>query len=124
MAKPREKIKFIKQQINFWIMLQNVAIASMNKGQFPVFLGAVVFLVMIFRMPSGDVSKLMFNIFEELKVHAYLGYILTFISLISWFIHSRTQRRWFAGEMERLSEERNKLQNRLLGGSIESSEVK
>ncbi len=107
--------------INFWAMMRDVLIASMNKGQFPIALVAFVFIIMILKMPAKDVSKLVFDIFDAVKIKVYLGYIFAGVLLILWFIHTKLQRSFFSKEIERISEERNKLQEKLLGDKVASS---
>jgi len=49
----------------------------MKTGQFPLALGGLIFIVMIWRMPSPDVSKLMFEIISKMEFGGTLiGYPL------------------------------------------------
>ena len=108
-------------KINFWGMMQNVLIASMSKGQFPPACGFLVFIIMIIKMPSSDVSKLVFDIWDSVKQGQFIGDILAVVFLIGWFIHARWQRRLIAKEMERIGIEKSKYQQGQIPGS-ESSE--
>ena len=108
-------------KIGFWTMMRDVLVASMNKGQFPLALVGFIFIIMILKMPSEDVSKLMFAILDGVSAGYYLGYLLSFILLSSWFIHTRWQRRIITSEMARVTEERNRLQSDQVDGTIQSS---
>ncbi len=109
------------KEIEFWHMARDVLVASMNKGQFPLAMAGIIFLLMIFKMPGADVSKLVFKIFGNLENGAFLGYILSGIAIPGWFIHARVQRRVINDEMKRVSEERNTAQKLSAGPDIKSS---
>jgi hypothetical protein len=57
---------------NIWGMIQNIAIASMNRGQFPLVCAAAVIIFIIYKMPPDDISKLAFSILGRLEM-MYLG---------------------------------------------------
>jgi hypothetical protein len=103
-------------------VIRDVLIASMNKGQFPLALLALIILAFLFKMPPNDVSQLAFAILENIVNGSLLGYLLGGGTTIGWFIHSKWQRRVLHEEIERLSLERNELQQKLLTDNIRSSE--
>lgn len=103
-------------------VLRDVLIASMNKGQFPVFILGIIVLVAILKMPPADVSKLMFRVLDAAERRWLLGYALSVVLALGWFFHARSQRRLITGEMSRVAEERNRLQGKVLGDRIKSSE--
>ena len=108
-------------QVSFWQMVRDVLIVSMNKGQFPVALIGMVFIVMLFKMPGADVSKLMFEILDDLKRGYLAGYGLGSATTIGWFFHAKKQRSMFANEMKRITAERNKIQEAKIGSKLKSS---
>jgi len=109
-------------RVGFWELLRDVLIASMNKGQFPVALIAMVMLSMIWRMPPADISKLMLRLLDVAEEERLGGYIASVTFLLGWFFHARYQRRLITREMQRVSSERNQLQTRELGKRVRSSE--
>jgi len=109
-------------QPNMWGMLRDVLTVSMSKGQFPLALCGVIIVVVLVRMPSGDVSKLAFAVLAGIKSTYLLGYVLWLGCVMGWFFHVRWQRTVIRGEMQRISGERNKLQDKAAGRHLESSE--
>jgi len=103
-------------------MINNVLLASLVKGQFLTSLLFLTFIVMVLKMPSDDVSRLMFNILSDLENGKLLGYVLALIMGGGWFVTIRWQRRTITHEMKRIAETRDKSQEHHLGGLLESSE--
>lgn len=111
-------------KIGFWHMLRDVLVASLNKGQFPLACLFVVVLVFVIRMPPTDLSKLAWRLLDDLESAKLLGYALFVITLVGAFIHARFLRKMASGEMGRVAQERNKLQERALGQPLKSSDEK
>ena len=106
-------------------MLRDVLVASMNKGQFPFAVCALIFIVMILRMPAADVSRLMFHLVNLAERGQIIGWILAVLELAAWFFHSRRQRRLITSEMRRMAKERNEHQARTIGSHrVKSSEAR
>lgn len=110
-----KKRKAIVEKINFWKMLRDVLIAAMSKGQLPLATVALLFIIMILKMPGEDVSKLAFNFLALLGKGGILGGVLFVLSLTGWAIHAKWQRRVFGREVDRLAHERNNWQRKVLG---------
>jgi hypothetical protein len=110
-------------KVGFWEFLRDVLIASMNKGQFPATLIAMVVLSLIWRMPPVDVGKLVFRLLDVAEEEHLVAYVVSVVSLLGWFFHARYQRKLITQEMQRISSERNQLQARELGKRVKSSEV-
>ena len=73
-------------------------------------------------MPPQDVSKLVFQIFDMLANGKLLGYVLFSLVSVGWFVHAKWQRRIMSEEIDRVSQERNLLQEKAIDAPIESSE--
>ena len=114
---PKNKLKSYSHSINFWVFLRDVFIAALNKGQFLPAASAALFGLMIIKMPAADVSKLVFQILDKIEKGYHVGYILFGVVSLTWFFHAKWQRRVVVSELDRLAQERNRLQ----GGDIESS---
>ena len=121
MGRPRSKNG---PKIGFFESVRDVLIASMNKGQFPAALLAMVVLSMIWRMPPTDVSKLVFRLLDVAEEKKLLGYFVSVFSLLGWFFHAKYQRKLITFEMQRVSSERNQLQAKELGKKLKSSEAR
>ena len=102
--------------------LRDVLVASINKGQFPLAVFALIFGLIIFKMPPEDVSKLVFEVLGMLQRWEMVGYILSFFGFGGWFVHAKWQRQMITNEMRRLSIERTKAQGSKMGSLIKSSE--
>lgn len=106
-----------------WNAVRDIGIAAVNRGQLVPF-GIFVFLiVMLFKMPSEDVSKLAFEILKALKTGSLIGYGVSFFLAIGWYVHAKWQRRMLTGEIGRVGLEKSKLQANQINGTIESSET-
>lgn len=114
--------KTSKESITLWQMVRDVLVASMNKGQFPVALVAIVVCLIIWKMPPQDVSRLAFDIVDGFKTWYLGGWILSPVVVFGWFFHSRWQRKFFTQEINRISAERNKWQEKA-GLPVRSSEI-
>jgi hypothetical protein len=117
----QRKIGKPQSNIGFNQMLRDVLIASMNKGQFPLALSALIFVVLILKMPQQDVSTLVFRLLDAAEAKKLLGWILAVIMVAIWYLHTRSLRRWCAAELERVSGERNSLQRKTLGNGLVKS---
>jgi hypothetical protein len=114
--------KGLQSKFSYAQMMRDVLVASMNKGQFPLAIVALIFIVIIVKMPAEDVSKLMFHVVERLEQGQMIGYVLAVFFAMGWFFHARFQRRLINDEMQRISQQRTSLQARTLGKRIKSSE--
>jgi hypothetical protein len=110
-------------KVSVFEFLRDVLVASMNKGQFPAALIAMIVLSMIWRMPPADVSKLVFRLLDVAEEKSLVGYAASVLCVFGWYFHARYQRRLIAREMQRISRERNQLQARELGKKLKSSEA-
>jgi len=104
-------------------MMNNVIIASLAKGQLIPVLVFFAFITMIVKMPSQDVSSLMFSIFSGLETGKLVGYAGALGLTGGWYYHARWQRRAFEAEMRRITEERDAAQARVLPSVVESSRL-
>jgi hypothetical protein len=95
--------------------LRDVLIASINKGQFPFAILGLLLLTLIVKMPPEDVSKLVFRLVDGVERGSLLGYLLSLLFLVGWYVHARYQRRVITAEIERMAAERNTLQSKNLG---------
>ena len=112
MSKSRAK------ETNMWWFLRDVFIASINKGQFPMAIVGLIFVILVLKMPSQDVSALVRDIFSSLKKTVGVSYSLNATLVIGWGLHSRWQRRQISHEMERMGREKTRLQEQQTGAKL------
>ena len=108
-------------QPNFWGMIQNVLIASLNKGQFLLGIIAIVVIILAIKVETKDVGtllKLIVNKFDDLS---FLGWVLGVFSTSGWFLNVTSLRRLHSIEMSRVSNEKRKLQENLMRKKLKSS---
>ncbi len=84
-------------------------------------LSGLIFLAMVLKLSPSDVSRLLFHILDLLEKGYIVGYALLGPALLGWFMHARWQRRLFAKENERITEERDFYQQKAIQAPIESS---
>lgn len=96
----------------------------MSRGQLPVLGGMLIFALIIWKMPSEDVSKLAFKIYENIINLRLVSSILLFIVLLLYFLHVRFTRKEHSKELERISVEKSELQSLLAGKKFKSSNRK
>ena len=109
-------------KVGFFQAIRDVLIASLNRGQFPLAIFAVILGLIIWRMPEARVADLADEILRLLATGSLLGYILAFALVVSWTVHARSQRRTYENEMRRMSYEKKRLQRKLTDTNISSSE--
>lgn len=64
---------------NFWGMMRDVLVTSLNKGQFLIGMGGFIIIIGLLKMPSSDVSKVFFETISLFKVSYMYGWISTTI---------------------------------------------
>ncbi len=82
---------------------------------------ALVVITVVVKMPRDDVTKLVREILSKLADWSLAGWLIASLTIIVWAWHARSQRRWWTSEMQRVSDERNKYQERALRGKLGSS---
>jgi hypothetical protein len=103
-------------------MIEKVLIASMSKGQAPLFVVAGLAALMIWKMPPEDVSSLVFRLVGAVEHGYVVGYMLAAASTFGWFLHAKFQRKIIRDEMQRMSELRTQLQAKQTIHQLDSSE--
>ena len=78
---------------------------------------------MVWKMPSTDVSRLVFQIHEDLKAGYMVGYVVAILAVAGWFVHAKQLRKQFAVEIRRVGTERTKAQEARLGTKLRSSDL-
>lgn len=104
---------------------RDVLVASINKGQLPWVVIGIMGVIAALRVPEEALGRLLEKIVEDLHTAHLLGWALSVIATVAWFLHSRYQTRVYSAELERVSEEKTRLQaGSLPAGLVRSSEEK
>ena len=106
---------------NFWGMIQGITIATINKGQFLLFCLFLIIVILIIKAPGASVGELLHNFAGLLREEAILGWIFAFLELMVNIFVIRFQRKTHHDEIERISREKSKLQEELIGRKLHSS---
>lgn len=105
-----------------WDTISRVFITSMNKGQFPAAILGLILIIITLRIPPEDLSRFVFEVKEDIKGGALLGYAVGFFATSGWFIHARWQRRVISNEIHRIGQEKSRIQTDVLEVDVKSSE--
>ena len=109
--------------LNFWGAITAIAVASMDKGQAPFFVGAGVLVYLISRMPASEITPFANHLVEVLERGHIIGYIIAILVTMAWYAHVRWIRKQIAGELREMAQERDRSQE-LAGVAVESSTSK
>ncbi|MDB5278830.1 MAG: hypothetical protein JWR61_3785 [Ferruginibacter sp.] len=113
-ATPAKKEKNNPYRPNVWGMIRDIMVHAINKGQLPV-TGLILLLgLVVFKMPAEDVSKLMYATIRQFKTLYYLGWTLDGVIIVTWVIVQRKLTRGYRRELDRINNENQELQKKLL----------
>ena len=100
---------------------RDVLIASMNKGQLPVLAVSACVFLMIFRMPSGDVSTLANEIVARLVDWTLVGWGMTLVIAFCWWFQAKQARTEYTAELARIGEQKSRAQDVAAGQKFPGS---
>jgi len=121
MAKSTSNNKPNQFRPNLWGMISNVIIAAINKGQIIPLALLLSFIIFMFRIPADKLSEFgteSLNVFEKWHI---LGWVITFMESLAGFYYIKRIRTKHNKEIERMSDEKTKLQELLLKTKLGSS---
>ena len=93
----------------------------MNKGQFPFAVFSILILALILKMPSEDVTEFAYSVLQALINTRLLGWGLTILLAVGWFISNKALRRKHSSEFKRIGQEKKKVQEKLILRELPSS---
>jgi hypothetical protein len=70
--------------VSLYGMLRDVLLLSIKWGVFVRVAAFLVILVVILKMPSKDVARLVFRLLDLAQLRCALGYAIAFVSLSGW----------------------------------------
>ena len=106
---------------NLWGMIRDIGVTSLNKGQFPLAMFGSIIIILMLKLPPSDASKLVFTIVDLFKTMHLMGWTLSFIFIIGWYLNTRKLRKLHSSEMLRISKEKKELQESILGQQLQTS---
>lgn len=106
---------------NIWDMITDVAIHVLNKGQVGPATVAALLILVTFRYPDELLPSLVHEVMEYFDNWKLLGWGLSVLTLVVWFVHVRALKRQFSTETARIGKEKSRLQSDAAGRKLNSS---
>jgi hypothetical protein len=100
---------------------RDIVVTSINRGQLPILGMIAVALLVLYRLPEGDVGKIALEVIESLKRGELWAYLVELATVIAWYVHSRAMRKAFSEEAERIGREKSRVQSQAAGVEFKSS---
>ena len=117
MAKSRQKPK-LEDNINAYAMFRDIGITAIEKGYALLLSVLAVIIFCLHKIPKQDIKEVSLSFIDKFSDY---GWAISVCLGTGWFFHARWQRRLYRGEMNRLVEERNYWQKKVLGDDNISS---
>lgn len=122
MAKNKtNKNQYNSYRPNFWGMIQNILITSINKGQLLGAAVAIILIILVLKYPSDEIPELVDKLLNISEFNSVLGWVVSGISTLGGFLITRWQRRIHTKEIKRISQEKKALQAKLTEKKLPSS---
>lgn len=93
---------------------RDVLVASLNKGQFPIAVVLVIFIIIFWRLPATDLKSILEDFLNRFESNYIFGWVLFVITLLGWYFHNRYVRKVHLNEINRILQEKQDLQGLLL----------
>lgn len=101
---------------------RDIVVTSMNKGQFPILCIFIPIFIILWRLPEKDLSDIVLKMVDYFAKGELVSYVLLLAVLIGWFVQAKTARTYHTEEMNRVAQEKSRLQNELAKKNFKSSE--
>lgn len=121
MSNRRNKSTNYNYKINFWGFLEKVLIASLNKGQLIGMTIALIFIIIIIKIPNEQILPFVYKLLNVSEINSILGWIVAGFITFGAFLTVRWQRRIHTKEIQRISSEKKILQEKLTQQRLPSS---
>lgn len=87
---------------NFWGMMRDVLVASLNKGQFLIGMVGFILIIALLKMPSAEVPKLFYATIDLFKASYMYGWITTTLVVPGSVWYASRARKLHNKQIERL----------------------
>ena len=121
MANRNKRTENYSYKINFWGFLEKVLVASLNKGQLIGMTIALIFIILIIKIPNDQILPFIEKLLDISKINSILGWILSVFVTLGAFLTVRWQRKIHTKEIQRISREKKNLQEKLTQQQLPSS---
>lgn len=111
----------VRPQVSWPQAIRDIVIRAMDRGQLPILALCFLAIVIVWRMPSDQVSTLAFQIIGDLEHWSLGGWALSCGMGIAWYKHAGYLRRLHAQECDRIGTEKSKAQSLAHGRKLPSS---
>lgn len=109
--------KYRPHKVSWAEAFKDITIVAMNRGQLPVLGFIFVIILIINKIPSDAVVKLVYEIADKLGAISFLSYSFNVVLILAWAWHAKMVRKMHSNECERVGKEKTKLQqNQLKNG--------
>jgi len=95
--------------------VRDVVIHAMDKGQLLPLFVAVIIISVVWRLPEESLTELATQVWQNLLSVYLLGWVLCIAAVCGWASHYRWIAARHANEIDRISNERNSVQQKLAG---------
>lgn len=101
--------------------VRDIVVTSINRGQLPILGMIAVALLVLYRLPEGDIAKLALEVVESLRRGEFWAYLIELATVVAWYVHSRAMRKAFSDEAERIGREKSRVQSQAAGVEFKTS---
>lgn len=108
-------------KINIPAMVRDIAIHAISRGQIIPVAIFLIIIVIVFRLPPQILGEIVKDLFLKASRFYALGYVLSIFLILGWYIHVKFLNQIHEREMDRIAQEKTKLQKQLTPGNIQSS---
>lgn len=98
---------------NIWGMIQNIMIAGMNKGQLLASIFGIVIIILIVKIPNSEIVPFIGKVANGFGETKYVGWFLFSVTAIITYYQNKKLRRSFSEELNRITEEKKRLQEKI-----------
>ena len=108
-------------KVTFWHFLRDVFVASINKGQFPLAILALILSIYALRVPPDVLAEHGREVLRGLQNGYLVGYAFWISTVAGWYLTAKSLRRKHYDELIRIAGEKKELQKQQLGSKVKSS---
>ncbi len=112
------------KKTGFFDFLKAVFIAAINKGQLPVLGVLLIGIILAIRVPGESIPAVIDKFIHALTHYHVLGWCISAFLAIAWVFSAKRMRRVHASEMDRISEEKSRMQQKQTTVPLSSSKLK
>ena len=106
---------------NFWGMMRDVLIASMNKGLFLPAMTGFLLMILVIKLPMEEVSILLHRLIDLFVSFKITGWVAAGGVTFAWYFNAKFLRRSHTNEMTRIGDEKKGLQEKVVNKKLPSS---